>query len=236
MRLFGMAHLLILVAIVSVAVTVTWACRRSPAAQRSSRLVIGCLLIANELVWYAFRYSQEGFRFPEGLPLELCDVVVWITAFACLRLSVTATEFVYFAGLGGSGMALLTPDLWAPLLSYPSIYFFVAHGTVVIAIAALVFGRQVLMRSGCVWRVFGLLNVYAAAVGAFNLVFRTNYFYLCSKPESASILDWFGPWPYYILVAEFFALGLFYLMWLPLRHGVQKQWSRWRESNPRPSH
>jgi hypothetical integral membrane protein (TIGR02206 family) len=129
-------------------------------------------------------------------------------------------EFVYLAGLGGSGMALLTPDLWSPLVSYPSIYFFLAHGGVVIAIVALVFGYQITLRRGTVWRVFGWLNVYAAIVGSFNLVFNTNYFYLCSKPANSSILDFFGPWPIYVIVSELFALVMFALLWLPLRRSA----------------
>ena len=220
MTLFGAAHLTVLSGIAAIAGGLAFVSQRSVAAAGWIRNALGCLLVANELVWYGFRYYTEGFRFPEGLPLELCDVVVWLAAAACFSRSVTATEFVYFTGVGGSGMALLTPDLWAPLLSYPSLYFFAGHGLVVIAAIALVFGSQVRLRSGAVWRVFGLLNVYVAFAGIFNIVFGTNYVYLRSKPESASILDWFGPWPVYIVVAEVFALVLFGLLWLPVR--------RWR--------
>jgi hypothetical integral membrane protein (TIGR02206 family) len=217
MRLFGAAHVTILATIAGLAVALVRISRRNLTAARLTRLSLGWFLIVNEVVWYAFRYSNEGLRFPDGLPLQLCDVMVWVTAIAALRRSSRLAEFAYFAGLGGSLMALLTPDLWAPLLSYPTIYFFLAHGAVVTANIVLVFGRQTPLKSGCVRRAFILLNVYTAAVGTFDFVFRTNYFYLCQKPQTASPLDWFGPWPYYIVVAEFFALAMFALMWLAAR-------------------
>ncbi len=215
-KLFGVTHIAILAAIAGLAAILVFVSLRHRTAARVIRWILGISLIANELVWYAFRYSQEGFRFPDGLPLELCDIAVWIAAFACLRRNVTATEFIYFAGMGGSIMALLTPDLWAPILSYPTFYFFAGHALVVAAAIVLVFGHQVRMRRGCVWRVFALLNLYALAVGLFDLYFYTDYFYLCDKPAGPSLLDWFGPWPVYIGVADLFALALFYLMWLPV--------------------
>jgi hypothetical integral membrane protein (TIGR02206 family) len=104
------------------------------------------------------------------------------------------------------------PDLWEPFPSYPSIYFFLAHGGVVIGTAMLIFARVVTIRPGSHWRGFAYLNVYVAAIGIFNAIFGTNYVYLCRKPESASLLDLFGPWPVYLLVAEVFALALFWAL------------------------
>ena len=216
-RLFGIPHTLILLAVVATAAAFAIASRRSARAERGIRICLGGFLAANELIWYAFRYSQEGFRFPDGLPLEVCDVVVWVTVFACLRKNPVATEFIYFAGLGGSGMALLTPDLWAPLASYPSIYFFLAHGAVVIAAITLVFGGRLRMGPISLWRVLGLLNLYAVVVGTFNFVYHTNYFYLCYKPDNPSLLDWFGPWPIYVAAGEFLTAVIFGLLWLPVR-------------------
>jgi uncharacterized membrane protein YwaF len=56
------------------------------------------------------------------------------------------------------------------------------------------------------------------------LIYKTNYMYLCRKPEGASPLDYLGPWPWYIATGEVVALGLFALLWLPFR--VRAGWRR----------
>jgi hypothetical integral membrane protein (TIGR02206 family) len=213
-RLFGFAHLAILAAtVVSAAALILWA-RRRPAHAWTIAAMLGVFLAVNETVWYVYRYSTEGIRIG-GLPLQLCDAAVWITALALVRRVQWAFEFAYFAGLAGAGMALVTPDLWAPLDSYPSIYYFLVHAALVTGVVYPIGARLLRPRPGCLRRFLITVNIYAAVVGGFNAAFRTNYMYLCRKPQGASLLDWFGPWPVYILVGEVAALALCWLLWLP---------------------
>ena len=214
-RLFSAPHLLILAAIPTVAAILAWLQRRT--GGRAIRVSAGSILAVNELLWYVFRLKTEGIRFPDALPLHLCDLTLWVTVAALLTARQGAYEFSYFLGIGGSSMAVLTPDLWAPLCSYPTIYFFLAHGGVVASALFLTWGRVLRPQPGCFWRVFGILNAYAILIAIFNIVYRTNYMFLCDKPESASLLDYLGPWPVYIIGGEAVALIIFFLLWLPFR-------------------
>jgi hypothetical integral membrane protein (TIGR02206 family) len=212
-------HLLILLAVLAVAGALVMLLRRRSEWGRSVRLALGLILAASELAWYGYVLRAGAFRFPDGLPLQLCDLTLWLAVAAALTLRPGIYEIAYYWGLGGDSMALLTPDIWAPFPSYPTVYFFVSHGLVVITVLTLTGGRLIQPRPGSMWRAFLALNLYAAGVGIFDAIFKTNYMYLLEKPARASLLDYFGPWPLYILVADAFALALFWLFWLPFRSG-----------------
>ena len=217
MPLFGPLHLTLLALTVAIAAALCVLLRTGKIPPGAVRLAIGYGLAIDELIWWAFRYSHEGLRFPVNLPLQLCDATVWATVLACTTLVPAMVEFAYFAGIAGAGMALITPDLWSPWPSYPAVYFFLAHGGIVIGAAVLVYGRIAPLRAGAVWRAYGLLLVYAAAVGAFNAMCKSNYMYLRQKPGNASLLDVLGPWPMYLIAGAAVALALFWLLWLPAR-------------------
>ena len=221
MKLFGPLHLGLLAAIVVAAIAAAVLQRRRPIPARVFRLALGGALAANELIWWVYRYSHEGIH-ETNLPLQLCDISVWLAVLACLRLRPAIIEFAYFAGLAGAGMALATPDLYRQWPNYPAVYFFLAHGGVVIAVSMLVFGRAVRLRKHAVWRAYALLLAYATAVGAFNAVAGSNYVYLCRKPAGASALDAMGPRPWYIPAGAGLALVLFWLLWIPVRPRAPK--------------
>ncbi|MCL6544921.1 MAG: TIGR02206 family membrane protein [Bryobacteraceae bacterium] len=215
--LFSPAHLAILASIPAVGAALAWAGRRDIWSPRRIAIALGLLLAFNEAVWYAYRLLTEGWRFPEGMPLQLCDLALWSTIAALLTRRQTFFELAYYTGLAGSSMAVLTPDLWAPLLSYPTIYFFLAHGGLISALLFLLWTGLLRPGLGSHLRVFLIGNLFALTVGIFNAVFGTNYMYLCRKPASASLLDYLGPWPWYLLAGELLALALFTLLYLPWR-------------------
>ena len=220
MPLFGGLHLSLVAATVVIAVLLAIACRRERVSARFTRLFLGGGLVVNEVIWWVFRYSQEGFRFPENLPLQLCDIGVWTTALACLTLRRPLVEFAWFGGMAGAGVALLMPDLWSPWPTYPAVYFFLAHGGIVVAASVLVGGRMARLEQGAPVRAFAVLLAYAGAVGAFNAAFGTNYMYLCRKPAHASLLDVLGEWPVYLASGAAVTLALFWLLWLPVKPGT----------------
>jgi hypothetical integral membrane protein (TIGR02206 family) len=58
---------------------------------------------------------------------------------------------------------------------------------------------------------------WAIVATAGNLFTGGNYMFLRERPETPSLLDYMGPWPWYILSAALLALSLFALLDLPFR-------------------
>jgi len=224
-RLFSPIHLALIAIIAAACIVLSLLCRWKYLPARPVCLAIGWVVMINELIWWVFRYSHEGLHL-WNLPLQLCDATLWMSVLACFTYAPLIVEFAYFGGLAGAGMAVITPDLWSPWPSYPAIYFFIAHGGIVLAVCVLVFGRIVPLAAGAMWRAYRMLLGYAAAVGAINAIAGTNFMYLRSKPQGASLLDSLGPWPIYLIVGAALALLLFWLLWLPVRPQPGTQASR----------
>jgi len=166
------------------------------------RYTLAAVLIGNELIFISGAIIQGVWSYKWGLPLQLCDLAILAVAFSLIKHNQFIWEIAYFWGLGGTVQALLTPDLRINFLDYIYFKFFITHGCIVIGVIFLAagIGRPISFQS--VKRVFIITNCYAAFIGVFNWLYKTNYLYLCQKPSMPSIIDFMGPWPYYFFGLE----------------------------------
>jgi hypothetical integral membrane protein (TIGR02206 family) len=218
---FSPPHLAIVATVPLAAWGLARLARRGPRALRRVRLALAAAIALDALLWYAVAASRGEIAPPHGLPLDLCDVVLFVVVVALAAPRPWALEAAYYLGLGGSGMALLTPDVGEGASAAAVVQFFAAHGAVVGSVLFLAFAGALRPRPGSWWRVFLAVNAYAAAVLAFDLAFGTNYMYLREKPAAGTLLDLLGPWPWYVLAADAVALALLWLLHLPFRGSVE---------------
>jgi hypothetical integral membrane protein (TIGR02206 family) len=216
---FGPAHLGVLAAVLAAGGALDALWRQRPGSALRIRRALAAGLAANELAFYAYAFGRGWVRPPHGLPLDLCDLTLWLSVYvlASPRPRPWACDAVYYLAVAGSGMAVLTPDPGVPLATYPGVKFFLSHGVVVAAVLGLALSGQLSPRPGSWWRVLLAVNAYAAVLLAFDLRAGTNYMYLVEKPASGTLLDVLGPWPWYVLAGDAIAAALFWLMHLPFR-------------------
>jgi hypothetical integral membrane protein (TIGR02206 family) len=163
---------------------------------------------------------RGSYELDSDLPLHLTDAAAVAVAIALLSLRPFPFELAYFWGLTASLQAVLTPSLGADD-RFPSFFYwhyFVTHSGVVVAAVFLAFGLGLTARRGAVRRVFLATVAWAGVAAAGNLVTGGNYMFLRERPETASLLDYMGPWPWYLFSAAILALSLFALLDLPFRH------------------
>jgi len=219
-HLLGMVHLLILASVPTLAAIFAIVHRKLPQNIRWPRIGLASIILLDSSLFYGYMVTHGQLTFPNHLPLELCDASLCLVILALFTLNETVFDLAYYGALAGASMALLTPNLWEPFPSFTTVQFFVAHGLIVTCTLYLVWSKQARPRPGSVGRAMLGLNIFAAFVGTFDLIFKTNYMYLRAKPQNASLLDLLGPWPWYILAAEAVAWLVFLLLYLPFRTGA----------------
>ena len=210
---FGTPHLVTLAMIVGISLGLPlWA--RAQGARRARALAAWMALA---LVVYRTGYMPVvawtyGDPWRTLLPLHICGILFYICAFALWKRDQSAYEIAYFWGMGGTLQALLTPEMNNAFPHPTYLSHFGGHGALVVAIcyATLALGMRPVPAS--ILRALGATLIYAALLLPVNLLLGTNYMYLLAKPASASLLDFLGPWPWYIPAAIGVAL-VFYAIW-----------------------
>jgi hypothetical integral membrane protein (TIGR02206 family) len=169
--------------------------------RRMVRWTLAGLLVINELFWHAWHIYYGIWTVKALLPLNLCNLMVFTSAWTLATKNQTGYEFVYLLGIPAAAQVLITPALGS--YGYPHVLFFqifISHGGVVLSALYLTLGEGMRPRSWrSVWKVAGWTMLYAPAVFCLNQGLGSNYLFLAYKPPAATLLDYLGPWPYYIL-------------------------------------
>lgn len=215
--IFGPAHLVVLTMVVVGTPLLCWRARRDPGARwlLGVRRGLSLLLILNQVVWQVERLATDRWTPEEALPCHLCDAALFAAAWALWRPDALAFELGYFWGLAGTLQGLITPNIPEDFPDYEFFRFFVMHAGIPVGMVFLAAGLGMRPRRGAVLRMVLWTNAMAAVAAVINLVSGGNYMFLREPPPSGSLLDLLGPWPWYILVAEGFALVMFLLLALP---------------------
>ena len=209
-QIFGPTHLAALAAIALAAAALAALLARRPALRGPARWLLFFLVLGHAVSAYWQRWPHWSWA--ETLPLHLCNFVLILLAVALVRPSARLGEIVYYWGLGGALPALLTPDLRDDFPSSWFNIFFVGHGVLVLAVVTVLAAADLRPGPGSARRAWLGLLVYVVVLGLLDAVTGWNYGYLMRPPTGRTLVDHFGPWPWYVAVTLLVAGGLFALL------------------------
>jgi len=225
MRLFSPEHLAAIAATVLAAVLLTVTARRGAsdasiysASARVNRRIASvttlsralAVLVAVGFVAEQATYAARGdWSVRVNLPLQLSDAVTLVAIAALWHpRGGLLTELVWFWALSASLQAVLTPDLQDTFPDILYFTFFVTHSGAIAAACLLVPGLRLAPRPRAALRALGWTAAVALLAATACLATGGNYMFLRHKPANGSILDAFGPWPWYIAGAAVLAAAV----------------------------
>lgn len=149
------------------------------------------------------------------LPFHISYFINLVLPFMLWRRSFFLFEITYYMVMGGCIQSLLTPALDHGFPHYLNFRFFIVHMGLVQSILYAIFVYRFRPSWQSFGRAFLWTNIYFVFVLGINYLLGTNFMYLNEKPQTSSLLDLFGEWPWYILGGEFLCLMMFTLVMLP---------------------
>ena len=198
---YGPSHLIVLaIFVVGVFVLVALGRRQrdSPSAVHFSR-VFACAIVAVTVPLQILQFLPDEWNLQTSLPLQICDFAWVVAAYALWTHRLLPVTLTYLWGITLTSQGLLTPDLASEFPEPRFLMFWGMHLLIIWASFYLVLGLGIRPDWANYRRTVIITFGWAVSVFVFNVVVGTNYGYLNRKPTRASLLDFLGPWPLYVV-------------------------------------
>ena len=222
-QVFGAVHLVLLGVTVLASVLAVWGMRRIQGVEIRTKILRRCgwVLLGLALFQTIWSLLPANWNIGSALPLHYSDVLRFVPAIALIRQSRWAVAISYYWGLTLNPQAIITPH--PSILVVPSVDFvlyWVLHITVFVAPLVLVWGIGWRPQWRDFWRTYAVAIAWAMVIMPINVTLGTNYGFVNHPPDGASLIDWLGPWPIYVVWMAVIAGILWAVMTWPwvLRH------------------
>ncbi|WP_313893553.1 TIGR02206 family membrane protein [Psychrobacillus sp.] len=179
-------------------------------------------LLMMEVLYHIWLYQSGSWNWSNSLPLELCSISLMMTIVLLWTGNKHIYDFVFYAGIGGALQAVATPVLDLSFPHFRYFHFFYVHFGIILTALYFTWVKGYRPTFKGIIKTMVALNILLPCVFALNIMLQGNYMFLKEKPTNGSLLDFLGPYPWYILSLEFVAFIIFVCLWLLFRKKKHK--------------
>ena len=189
--------------------------------------IVAIAVLGVKIAELLFRHQYYGETVAELLPLHLCPIVIILSIFMMFFHSEVLFQPVYFWSIGAF-FAILMPDIRDGMSNFASQSFFITHFFILFSTAyAFVHFRFRPTKAGFLCS-FLLLVTLAFIMYFVNNKLGTNFLYVNHPPVTKSLMDFMGPWPYYIFSLAGIDIAISFFMYLPFRKNKKSKYGSWK--------
>ncbi len=179
---------------------------------RMERL-FGLSLLGMDILYHIWLIQTDRWELRNSLPLELCSISLLLTIVLLWTGNRLVYQFVFYAGIGGAIQAMITPVLDMNYPHFRYFHFFYTHAGIILTALYFTWVKGYRPTFKGILTTMLALNILLPFVFWINSLVDGNYMFLQRKPAGGSLLDFLGPYPFYILSLEFVAFIIFIFLW-----------------------
>ena len=176
--------------------------------------LIGAIMIIDFITENGGYIMSGTWDIQYNLPIQLCGISSLICCvLPFIKKKDKLFQFVYYTGVIGGIMAILTPQMnyFDGSLRY-YLNYYVSH-SLIIALPVFMFLHLDLKLPKFSWfKIWIHLNILMAIIMPINFLLDSNYMYVNAPPEVSNPLV-IGEWPYYLLIWEPLVMIIAYLIY-----------------------
>lgn len=175
--------------------------------------LFGLSLLVIDILYHVWLVQSDRWELSNSLPLELCSISLLLTIVLLWTGNRLVYQFVFYAGIGGALQAMLTPVLDMDFPHFRYFHFFYTHAGIILTALYFTWVKGYRPTFKGVLTTLLALNILLPFIFWINYLFEGNYMFLQRKPSGGSLLDFLGPYPWYILSLEIVAFLIFIFLW-----------------------
>ena len=179
--------------------------------------LFGLSLLIIDILYHVWLVQSDRWELKNSLPLELCSISLLLTIVLLWTGNRWVYQFVFYAGIGGALQAIVTPVLDMDFPHFRYFHFFYTHTGIILAALYFTWVKGYRPTFKGVLMTMLALNILLPFIFWINSLYGGNYMFLQRKPFGGSLLDFLGPYPWYILSLEFVAFIIFIFLWFLFR-------------------
>lgn len=174
-------------------------------------------LLMMEIFYHIWMITTNRWSLTDSLPLELCSISLLVTIALLWTGNKNLYFFVFYAGIGGAIQAIGTPVLDVGFPHFRFFHFFYTHIGIILTALYFTWVKGFWPTFRGIVKTMIVLNLLLPFIFLVNHLFEGNYMFLRMKPINGSLLDFLGPYPWYIFSLEGVAFTIFVCLWLAFR-------------------
>lgn len=211
-KLFGTAHIVTVIIMVIIGILIIGISKRRGGSKLLKWFLI-TNLIGMDLAYRIWSGFYEIKSISGLLSVHISSVSVLLSVIVLIKFNQKIFDVLFYWAILLVPQAIITPGIYR--YGFPHLRFFHIlwiHFLVVYAVVYLIMVDKKRLSKVSLKRALIVTHIYGLFIFIVNITFDTNYMFIGKKSSVPSVIEFLGPWPYYIFVLDVILIILFIVL------------------------